>query len=140
MKSKTKICKRCRETKPVSSFSKDTRYKDGYYYYCRMCKNEIGKNYRERLGKREIKNRTLQDRYGITINEYDKLLDMQNHCCAICQKHITETGQGLHVDHCHITGRIRGLLCNSCNGGLGNFKDDTSLLESAIEYLKGCSD
>ena len=80
-------------------------------------------------------------RYGITLEEYTELLDKQGGVCAICKNPETLSIKGktvnLSIDHCHETGLVRGLLCRSCNVGLGNFRDDTRLLETAISYLTG---
>jgi len=56
--------------------------------------------------------------------------------CEICGKTVTENKKDLAIDHCHTTGKIRGVLCDSCNLGLGKFKDDLTLLSAAVEYLK----
>lgn len=79
-------------------------------------------------------------KYGITNKEYIEMSEKQNHCCAICNKpETTENIKGiissLAVDHCHTTGKVRGLLCGNCNKGIGLFKDDISNLQKAIEYL-----
>lgn len=81
------------------------------------------------------KNNKLKKAYGITIDEYNKLFNLQDGCCAICNRHQTELTRNLAVDHNHITGEIRGLLCSNCNTGIGNLRDDVNLLERAIEYL-----
>jgi hypothetical protein len=75
----------------------------------------------------------LRDKYGITPEDYDRLLEDQGGGCAICGK--PPDGMALHVDHCHETGRVRGLLCFSCNAGLGQFKHDPDLLEEALVYV-----
>ena len=71
-------------------------------------------------------------RYGITLAEYDALLEKQGGVCAICRKH---SKRRLCVDHCHRTGMIRGLLCDSCNLGLGSLKEDQASLVAALAYL-----
>jgi hypothetical protein len=70
--------------------------------------------------------------YGITVKEYESLAAFQQHKCAICNK---RTSEDLHVDHDHHTGVVRGLLCGSCNRGLGLLEDDTYRLINAKEYL-----
>lgn len=78
--------------------------------------------------------------YKITPREYNRLRDQQGFCCAICGK---PEGEDIYknkpallkIDHCHTTGEVRGLLCQTCNIGLGHFKDSTKLLKSAIRYL-----
>lgn len=74
--------------------------------------------------------------FGITPEHYEEMSIAQNHLCKICNKPETYKNRSLAVDHCHITGKVRGLLCMACNVGLGNFKDDENLLMKAIEYLK----
>jgi Recombination endonuclease VII len=71
-------------------------------------------------------------RYGISPAEYDALLAKQGGACAICRK---RSKGRLCVDHCHVTGMVRGLLCNECNGALGYLKDDQASLVAALAYL-----
>lgn len=73
--------------------------------------------------------------YGLTLDDYDNILESQNNGCAICGKAPEDNGQRLAVDHDHDTGAVRGLLCIGCNAGLGSFKDDPDLLEEAQKYL-----
>ncbi len=75
-------------------------------------------------------------KYNITTKEYNFLFNIQDGRCKICNTHQTLLNKKLVVDHCHKTGHVRGLLCNSCNSGLGFFKDNRRSLERAIEYLK----
>jgi hypothetical protein len=75
----------------------------------------------------------LMIRYGITSDDYAKMFVKQNGVCAICGK---KPDLKLHVDHCHKTKKVRGLLCGNCNRGLGLFKDEVESLEKAIQYLK----
>jgi hypothetical protein len=82
------------------------------------------------------KKNSLKRLYGITVEQYNEILTQQNGVCKICENPPTEQFS-LSTDHCHETNKIRGLLCNSCNNGLGRFKDDISLMERAIKYLKG---
>lgn len=76
--------------------------------------------------------------YGLTIDSYNELLESQNHKCAICGAEIGNAeGDRLYVDHDHITGKVRGLLCSNCNLGIGKFQDNVELLKKAIRYLEG---
>lgn len=75
--------------------------------------------------------------YGISCEEYDKLLEKQNGVCAICGNPEKTKNKRLHVDHCHLTSKVRGLLCGKCNTGIGKFGEDTTVLEAAIRYIKG---
>lgn len=71
--------------------------------------------------------------YGITIDQHDCMLREQNNKCAICFEVFLKIP---HVDHNHISGELRGLLCSKCNTGIGYFKEDKNILISAINYLK----
>lgn len=78
----------------------------------------------------------FKNTYGITIEDYELMLQQQEGKCKICKTtEFTGVGNCLHVDHCHITGKVRGLLCMKCNNGLGNFKDNIKTLHNAITYL-----
>jgi hypothetical protein len=81
------------------------------------------------------RNKGLKCSYGITLDDYNKMFIEQNGCCKICNKHQSELKQILAVDHCHITNKVRGLLCGNCNRGLGLFKDNTLILNEAIKYI-----
>lgn len=84
--------------------------------------------------KARRRNYEYKRKYGITTSEYEDLLSKQGGLCAIC-KGTCITGKRLSIDHDHETGEIRGLLCYQCNVGLGNFKDNKSILENAVRYL-----
>ncbi len=73
----------------------------------------------------------LQKVYGISLEDFARMLDKQDHSCAICKKKTDK----LFVDHCHETGTVRGLLCMNCNTGLGHFKDSPKLLKEAVKYI-----
>ena len=77
----------------------------------------------------------IKRRYGISEEEYKRILESQYGKCAICGL-IAQNIRGFHIDHNHIEKRIRGILCGNCNIGLGQFKDSIESLEKAIEYLK----
>lgn len=76
---------------------------------------------------------------GITIDDYNNMFDEQEGKCAICKIHQKYLKNTLNVDHCHTTGKVRGLLCSKCNHGLGHFKDSVFILENAILYIKNNS-
>jgi hypothetical protein len=85
---------------------------------------------------------SLRKRFGLTTEEYNILLERQNGTCAICRAVEVDRSKfgkskNLCVDHCHATGRIRGLLCRKCNGALGGMQDSPELLRRAIHYLEG---
>lgn len=98
---------------------------------------------RIRMGKvprATMRDRALRYAYGIDSAWYDAQLIKQNHTCAICGKPENKTTNGkvlrLAVDHCHDTGKVRGLLCQACNRGIGCFSHDPAVLAKAIEYLQ----
>jgi hypothetical protein len=69
--------------------------------------------------------------YGLTIEDYDRMLVQQGHACTICRR---KSDDKLHIDHCHATNTVRGLLCRKCNTGLGNFDDDPDRLREGAAY------
>lgn len=84
----------------------------------------------------KIRDGKLRTAFGIGISEYNSLLKSQDHRCAICGIHESKLTRRLAVDHCHVEGHVRGLLCGLCNTGLGAFKDSTELLKFAINYIQ----
>lgn len=78
----------------------------------------------------------LRRTYGITLDDYDAMLETQGGGCAICGKMPEEHGARLHVDHDHETDEVRGLLCRNCNAGLGWFLDSPGLCKTAMLYLQ----
>jgi len=88
-----------------------------------------------RLNKNEIKSKQLTRKYGITTDDYNQMVESQNNKCKICGTDEPRGTGGWKVDHCHTTGKVRGLLCNNCNVGLGYFKDNIESLQAAIQYL-----
>jgi len=92
------------------------------------------KEYRLRNAAR-LRDAALKAEYGITLVDYNALLIKQEHKCAICKGDEAETIRGLYVDHNHRTGRVRGLLCQKCNSGVGFLQDSITLMQSAISYL-----
>jgi hypothetical protein len=76
-----------------------------------------------------------KNRYGITLEDYDEMYKSQKGLCAICGNP-PKMGQRLYVDHNHETKKVRALLCQACNSGLGNFKEQITLLSNAIAYIE----
>ena len=75
-------------------------------------------------------------KYGLGFEQYEAMLVEQCASCKICGTHTSETSRGLVIDHCHVTGKVRGLLCNACNAGLGMFRDSEDSLMAAAAYLR----
>ena len=97
------------------------------------------RNYRTDGGARRERNRknSLMQLYGLTIERYDEMRKEQNFACAICEIHESNAPKGrLFVDHCHGTGKVRGLLCARCNSILGFFDEDIEKIKRAIDFLK----
>jgi hypothetical protein len=135
----TKKCPKCEIVLPVSSFyvSKSKHTKKGWRYNseCKECSSIYSKKYREaKLDQYKSKSysRQIKYRYGITKEERDHMLSIQNGLCAICNKDISDKP---YIDHSHDTGRVRGLLCLSCNSGIGSLQDSPEILQKAIDYL-----
>lgn len=84
----------------------------------------------------KFRNWTLMRKYGITVEEYDRIYELQGGRCAICGTHQSELKKSLAVDHNHNTGEVRGLLCDNCNKGIGCLQDSTEVLDSASAYLR----
>ena len=103
-------------------------------------KDKISKEYKDwyqSQGREYDRNRGLLYRYGIDTEQYNKFLIQQKYCCAICKSQTPgDDNYNFHVDHCHKTGEIRGLLCNLCNKMLGYAKDNIEVLNNASKYLE----
>jgi hypothetical protein len=140
-----RTCIKCHETKDIEEFYKSRRSKDNYALrYTTECKECSLKNRREHYveNKERIMDSHRFRSYGITKEEYGEMLQDQDGKCAICKREesacasITKKVRALAVDHCHVTGNVRGLLCRACNLGIGHFGDNLGTLEEAIKYLE----
>ncbi len=145
-----KTCSKCK--KDGKDFNKGPGW-DGKSAWCKDCFREYKKSDKykaqqklyltrynktsDRIEYMKIHNRNngLQRFYGITLEEYNKIFSNQNGCCAGCNKHQSEFKKSLAVDHDHLCGEIRGLLCQSCNMALGMLKDNPEILENLKIYL-----
>lgn len=116
-----KICPDCGKSRFVSLFR----------VRCRECENRRAREYRKKRPRTYFQIALKRD-YGITLKKFDKMLIEQAGRCAICLTPMMRP----HVDHNHRTKEVRGLLCKSCNTGLGNFCDSPELLKHAIDYLE----
>jgi hypothetical protein len=96
------------------------------------------KRHRKRNPDR-YRHNALKRRYGITIEQFDAIVDAQKGQCALCQEPLKLGTKSVHVDHCHETGRVRGVLCARCNLGIGRFGDTIQGPEKAIAYLRRSS-
>jgi len=129
-----KTCKVCKVEKNISDFY--VGRKD-----CKDCKNAAARQWRKdnpENVKRHLvrmRARTKERRYGITQEQFDQMILDQNNKCKICSNNFKSL-KDTHIDHCHSTNKVRGLLCNGCNMALGQFMDNTDILDNAIKYLQ----
>lgn len=159
-----KSCSTCGKVLPLDAFSPRSDAPDGRAYQCRACfraarvreRYANDPNFREKRrhywqrhkdlkgpewARERNRRYKLEANYGLSIEDYDALSVAQGGVCAICGGlpyggRVDARKQFLSVDHDHVTGAVRGLLCDGCNTGLGQFKDDPDRLIAAIEYLK----
>ena len=140
----SKRCSKCRIQKPTSEFNQDRSKCDGLRAYCRSCCRVYRRAYYARNSARikaQQKERYqgylphyhYKAKYGISLDDYKALFESQGGKCAICRK--PQGKRSLGVDHDHATGRVRGLLCDKCNLGLGYFDDEPDRLLAARFYL-----
>ena len=151
---KLKLCRDCKEEKPLADFSPDSRTKDGRQGRCKRCRvvleaegrreyrkkhprqfAEYSRRHREKVGREAVLFRERMKKHGITAEQYDAMFLRQDGKCAICAVEMWNAYNRLSIDHDHQTGRVRGLLCRKCNAGIGCLGDDIELLAAAIAYL-----
>lgn len=154
-----KTCTKCGAEKEPAAFSRDKYATDGLRYQCRICSTHSTTKWaeknRQRLsdyGKRrrkenpdkvraEVTKSHYKTKYGLSLGDLNNMRDQQNGQCAICKTPFPILGkpnrsQVPQVDHCHATGKVRGLLCSPCNIALGLLKDDFFTVIRAASYLK----
>lgn len=145
----TQTCIKCETEKPISEYEWQ-KNRPNPRKKCKLCRYEerdITEENKKRAAAKKawyrreyparIRSSQLKAAYGITLDEYNKMLESQNYECKICGIHADKVTKAFHVDHCHSTGKIRGLLCSNCNIGIGNLQDDIEILKKAIKYLGG---
>lgn len=141
-----KTCSRCKIEKPIDKFVQ-TRRRSGSMRPSSWCKQCRAEDKKQRSltpeGKRRLKDEALRRFFGINVQDFEIMHTKQNGLCAICRKpqpprnrHGRILEITLAVDHCHATGRIRGLLCDKCNFGIAHFQEDVEILKNAIAYLE----
>ena len=130
----SKSCNKCNQVNFLSEFDINKKGLYGKYSHCRACK----KTKQHHLKRNKFK--YLKETYGIDEKDFWSFYENQNKKCAICLEEFEAISQQrkrqFEVDHCHSTGKVRGLLCHKCNLGIGNLNDDINLLKSAIKYLE----
>lgn len=148
-----KYCKKCKETKDSIYYYNAKHNKDKLSSYCKICTNKANeirrkskllketkrgrkKKHPGEVGSKINRKSIALVRYGLTINDYNKMFIKQGGKCAICAKLELFLDKTLCIDHNHETGEVRALLCSSCNSALGLFKENIKSLQTAINYLK----
>lgn len=145
-----RVCTHCKEYKTWDNFSSKNSIRDAHKTathvfkqpLCKPCANVHVSTWRESKTPEQLKELYLQRTYGISLYEFEHRLKEQHNCCPLCGRilDVRYTNKSLNpasacVDHCHKTDKVRGILCNECNRGLGYFHDSISALRRASQYL-----
>ena len=137
----TRTCPKCSESKPLISFTANKNGRNGRNTHCRACQASKMRDWRARnadhIQKQQRKD-WLNRKYGISLAEYDEILGAQGGRCAICREEGSVLRDGstrLAVDHDHATGRVRGILCLSCNQAIALLEQYDHWIENALTYL-----
>lgn len=133
-----KVCPVCKTAKEKKEFGKDSSQSFGVSSWCKPCKKAWRAKHRQENPEKykQIDFKNDLKKYGLTPKDYANMLESQKGKCACCGADSSEFKRGLHVDHDHVTGQVRALLCTRCNPGIGYFNDSIEKLEMAIKYLK----
>lgn len=132
-------CSKCKTDLPESSFSKSKKRSTGFQSLCKPCRKKYDAAKWQSLPIETRKDIWLKKRYGISLDQYDEMFQSQGESCAICGTQEPNGDGCFHVDHCHTTGKVRGILCQRCNHALGLLDDNIENLVSCINYLKKAS-
>lgn len=135
-----KPCIRCGEHKGASEFAPSNHTLDGWAQRCAACRAELeaASDIRRRLRKptpEKARLKQIKYKYGVTEAQFLSMMLAQASACGICKTPFVET-RGVCVDHCHETGKIRGLLCHPCNTAIGFLKDSPTICRLAAEHLE----
>lgn len=129
-----RACKRWAAKNPELVKAYGLKYREANREKVNACARRWRLNPRNRNRCKFLGKKACLKKYGLTPEQYDERCLAQGNRCAVCKE--SDKGQRLSVDHCHRTGRVRGLLCRSCNTALGLLKEKSSLFLKAVEYLK----
>ncbi len=130
-----KICSSCRADLPLSAFDKNRSFKDGLANQCHDCLRASRRKWRE-ANPRLHKARHIKNRYGVALEEYEAMVQDADGKCPICGEAQSPPFEVLDLDHDHITGKVRGLLCRACNLALGGARDDPRILRALADYIE----
>lgn len=125
-------CKKCGETKLVSQFYIKKCKANKHNRFNSPCKKCSDKNRIDGY----MKNYHIRRNFGLLPHQFKSMMESQDYKCAICGIHRDNYNKEFAIDHCHNTGKIRGLLCTNCNTGIGMLQDNIEILNSAIKYLQ----
>jgi len=125
----TKVCTKCKKRKSRDKFYAAVKAKDGLASWCKHCFNR-------RFSKEQVDENNLKYKYGLTMQDYAQILVKQGGGCMICEEPPPD-GRRLCVDHNHKTGRVRALLCDSCNRRLGIFEANREVFEAYLSFFEG---
>lgn len=153
-----KVCPKCKQQKETEGFGKDKSTSDGLRCWCKVCNNKKSSDYQKKnrayitkyqkewskQNPDKVRKYHVKGIYKLGWDTYNSMYFEQAGKCKLCDTEIQPSNDGLSnarvrtgaIDHCHETGRVRGILCHNCNKGLGHFKDSTELLARAINYLE----
>lgn len=143
-------CRICTKVKDLNLFNKSSKTVTGYRKECKDChlietnkwrndnRASVNLNNRKRAKRNPDKFReySLKSNYNLTLEKYNLMRKNQDYRCGICKTEESKLIRKLNVDHCHSSGKVRELLCDKCNRGLGHFNDNIDLLNEAITYIK----
>ena len=137
-----RVCNRCEKFLPWEDFSINKKGLNDRKSICKVCSNKSQKLlYKTRQSEDpeafslKSRHQMLYKNYGLLPEDYDRMHSEQKGLCKICERP-ERSKDWLYVDHCHNTGEVRGLLCGTCNSGIGQLCDSIEVLERAIAYLK----
>ncbi len=133
-----KICSQCRIEKAETEFYNRRAGRVGYYSECKDCTNRRTKKWTKGNPDKVRKSQkkwSLKTKYGLSWSDYQTRFDNQRGLCAICFDPLKGGRNAICVDHDHETGKVRDLLCSPCNAGLGQFRDSSTRMLSAVFYL-----
>lgn len=137
----TKTCSKCSAEKPLEDFYKFFDKWSSKHYLSSRCKPCHQQYKRESpTTPRNRKTEKLQLRYGLTYEQWEKMRETESYACMICGITEAEIDKKLDVDHCHSSGKVRGILCNPCNTMIGHAKDNIAVLRAAATYLEENAD
>lgn len=135
-----KKCTKCNTIKELSEYRSHRHTWDKLRPDCKACQREYTINWRKLNSIKHLGHKIHKFWPELTLeeaaNRYNNLFNEQKGCCAICATHQSDLPRALAVDHDHKSGVVRGLLCYSCNSGIGFLKDSISILDAAKEYLR----